>query len=52
MDPIEEQVGTESDSLDFANAALATGVNKAKAAHRKGKSIYRSCSMDGLPDFI
>ena len=39
MDPIEEQVGTESDSLDFANAALATGVTRRRQRTEKGKAF-------------
>ena len=39
MDPIGEQVGTESDSLDFANAALATGVTRRRERTEKGKAF-------------
>ena len=39
MDPIEEQVGTESDSLDFANAALATGGPRRRQRTEKGKAF-------------
>ena len=39
MDPIGEQVGTESDSLNFANAALATGVTRRRQRTEKGKAF-------------
>ena len=39
MDPIEEQVGTESDSLDFANAALASSVTRQRQRTVKGKAF-------------
>ena len=39
MDSIEEQVGRESDSLDFANAALATGVTRRRQRTEKGKAF-------------
>ena len=39
MDPIGEQVGTESDSLDFANAALATVVTRRRQRTEEGKAF-------------
>ena len=38
MDPTEEQVGTESDRLDFAKATLATGVTRRRQRMEKGKA--------------
>ena len=38
MDPIEEQVVTESDRLDLADAALATGVTRRRQRTEKGKA--------------
>ena len=41
MDPIEEQVGTKSNSLDFANmyTALATDVTRRRQRTQKGKAF-------------
>ena len=39
MDPIKEQVGSGSDSLDFANASLATGVTRRRQRTEKGKAF-------------
>ena len=39
MDPIGEQVGAESDSLDFANAALATGVTRRRPRTERRKAF-------------
>ena len=38
MDPIEEQVVTESDRLDLADAALATSVTRRRQRTEKGKA--------------
>ena len=39
MDPIEEQDGTRSNSLDFANIALATNVTRRRQRTQKGKAF-------------
>jgi len=39
MDPLKEQVGSGSDSLDFANISFATGVTRRRQRTEKGKAF-------------